>query len=141
MPRGLSTALALFGRLGNTTAPLTRSGLRWEFANLTAAIILLTVALAAIALFFFRRRTRDLTLIYIGVFCVLYAVRLLSHLALFRDLFHHSIDFWDYLDWIITCTIILPFGLFLYQLADERLRKLLRWLLTAQALFAVWGIL
>lgn len=119
----------------------SRSELRWDFINMAAAITLLSVALVAIALFFFRRRTSDLTLIYIGVFCVLYAVRLLSHLGLFRALFHHSTDFWDYLDWIITCTIILPFGLFLYQLADERLRKFLRWLLTVQSLFAVWGIL
>ncbi len=119
----------------------SRSELRWDFLNMAGAITLLAVALAAIALFFFRRRTRDLTLIYIGVFCVLYAVRLLSHLDLFRALFNHSTDFWDSVDWMITCSIILPFGLFLYQLADQRLRRFLGWLLAAQALFAVWGIL
>jgi hypothetical protein len=119
----------------------SRSDLRWDFLNMAGAITLLAVALAAIALFFFRRRTRDWTLIYIGVFCVLYAVRLLSHLDLFRVLFQHSKDFWDSVDWLITCSIVLPFGLFLYELADQRLRKLLRSLLTAQALFAVWGIL
>jgi phosphoserine phosphatase RsbU/P len=128
-------------RLLQSAVSFSRSELRWDFINMAAAITLLSVALAAIALFFFRRRTSDLTLIYIGVFCVLYAVRLLSHLGLFRALFHHSTDFWDYLDWIITCTIILPFGLFLYQLADERLRTFIRGLLAVQALFAAWGIL
>jgi amino acid transporter len=97
----------------------SRSDLRWDFLNMAGAITLLAVALAAIALFFFRRRTRDWTLIYIGVFCVLYAVRLLSHLDLFRALFQHSKDFWDSVDWMITCSIVLPFGLFLYQLADR----------------------
>ena len=79
--------IAAFSLL-QSAMPFSRSELRWGFINMAAAITLLSVAMAAIALFFFRRRTRDLTLIYIGVFCVLYAVRLLSHLALFRGLFH-----------------------------------------------------
>jgi len=32
-------------------------------------------------------------------------------------------------------------GLFLYQVADEHLRKLLRWLLAVQMAFAIFGIL
>src|SRR5438034_9189309 len=39
------------------------------------------------------------------------------------------------------CTIILPLGLFLYQLFDERLRNFFRWLLAAQTAFAIFGIL
>jgi len=105
---------------------------RWEFANIAAAVALLSIALAAIALFFFRRRTHDLTLIYFGLFCILYAVRLLTVLSSFRSLFHESLVFWNYVNWIITYTIILPFGLFLYQLVDEHLRTFLRWLLVAQ---------
>jgi sigma-B regulation protein RsbU (phosphoserine phosphatase) len=120
---------------------LSRSELRWEFANIAAAVALLSVALAAIALFFFRRKTRDLTLIYFGVFCILYSVRLLAVRPSFRALFDEPRAFWNYVDWVITCTIILPFGLFLYQLGDAHLRKLLRWLLAAQTAFSVFGIL
>jgi sigma-B regulation protein RsbU (phosphoserine phosphatase) len=36
---------------------------------------------------------------------------------------------------------IVPFGLFFYEIVTEDLRKLFRWLLTAQAVFAVLGIL
>jgi hypothetical protein len=114
---------------------------RWEFANMAAAVALLSIALAAIALFFFRRRTHDLTLIYFGLFCILYATRLLAVLTSFRSLFNEPQMFWDYVNWVITCTIILPFGLFIYQLLNEHLRKFLRWLLVAQTLFAVFGIL
>ena len=99
---------------------------------MAAAVALLSVALAAVALFCFRRRTRELTLICFGLFCILYAVRLLTVLSSFRSLFHESLVFWNYVNWIITYTIILPFGLFLYQLVDEHLRKFLRWLLVAQ---------
>jgi hypothetical protein len=102
----------------------------------------LSSALAAIALFFFfRRRTRDLTLIYFGLFCILYAIRLLAHLSSFRSLFDESRMFWNYVNWVITCTMILPFGLFLYQVADEHLRNFLHWLLAAQTVFAIYGIL
>jgi sigma-B regulation protein RsbU (phosphoserine phosphatase) len=120
---------------------LTRSELRWEFANMAAAITLLAIAVVAIALFFFRRKTRDLTLIYFGLFCSLYAVRMLALRQRFRLMFEAPPTFWGYVDWVITCTIIVPFGLFLYQIVAEDLRKLFRWLLAAQVVFAVFGLL
>src|SRR4029077_13110437 len=85
--------------------------------------------------------TRDLTLVYVGVFSILYAVRLLVSRLSFRSLFDEPRIFWAYADWVITCTIIVPLGLFLYHVADEHLRKFLRWLLAAQMGFAIFGIL
>ena len=127
--------------LAQAVVSLSRSDLRWELANIAAAVALLSIGLAAVALFFFRRRARELTLIYFSLFCILYAVRLLGLLSSFRSLIHESSIFWNYVNWIITCTIIVPFLLFLYQLADKHIRKFLRWLLVAQMLFAIFGIL
>ena len=127
--------------LAQAVASVSRSELRWELANIAAAVVLLSVALAAIALFFFRRRTRDLTLIYFGLFCILFAVRLLAYVPSFRSLFDESPMFWSYLGWVISSVIILPGGLFLYQVVGEHLKKFLRWLLIARALFAVFEIL
>jgi sigma-B regulation protein RsbU (phosphoserine phosphatase) len=127
--------------LAQVAAFLSRSELRWELAKIAAAVALLSVAFVAMALFFFRRKTRDQTLIYFGVLCSLYAVRLLASRPSFRFLFDESPAFWNYVSWVITCTIILPAFLFLYQVVGERLRKFLRWLLAAQAAFAVFGIL
>jgi sigma-B regulation protein RsbU (phosphoserine phosphatase) len=138
MPEMSNTTALL---LAHSVVSLSRSELRWEFANFAAAVVLLFIALAASALFFFRRGTRDLTLIYFSVFCILYAVRLLASLRSFGSLLLESGVFWSYVNWVITYTISLPFLLFLYQLADEHLRKFLRWLLVAQTLFAVFGIL
>ena len=138
MPDGSNTSALL---LAQAVASFSRSELRWELAIIAAAVAILSIALAAIALFFFRRGTRDLTLIYFGLFCILYAVRLLASLSSFRSLFDESRIFWAYVNWVITCTIILPFSLFLYQVADEHLRNLLRWLLAAQTVFAIFGIL
>jgi hypothetical protein len=127
---------ATFLLLAQAVAPLSRSGLRWEFANTATA-----VALLSIALFFFRRKTRDLTLIYFGTFCILYAVRLLANVRFFRSLFDEPGAFWLYVNWVITCTILIPFGLFFYQVGGEYLRKFFRWVIGAQMLFAVFGIL
>jgi len=127
--------------LAQAVASFSRSELRWELANIAAAVALLSIALAAVALFCFRRRTRDLTLIYFGLFCILYAVRLLALLSSFRSLFNESQMFWNYVSWVITCTIILPSGLFFYQVADEHLRNFLCWLLAAQTVFVIFGIL
>jgi phosphoserine phosphatase RsbU/P len=132
-----STALLL----AQAVVSISRSDLRWEFANIAAAVALLSMALAAIALFFLRRSTRDLTLIYFGLFCILYAVRLLAYLPSFRSLFDESPMFWSYLGWVISSILIFPGGLFLYQVVGERLRKFLRWLLVARALFAIFEIL
>lgn len=137
---GVSQATSLF--FTQLAIPLvSRAELRWEFANIAAGVALLSIALAAIAFFFFRRSARDLTLIFFGLFCILYAVRLLANVSSFRSLFGESQAFWGYLNWVITCTIILPFGLFLYQIVDESLRRFILWLIAVQAVFAVFGIL
>lgn len=119
---------------------VSRSELRWDFANIVAASVLFTVAVTALALFFFRRGARDLTLVYISLFCILYSVRLLTTLGFFRALFEEGLVPWNYLNWGITCTIVLPLTLFLYQLADEHLRKLLTWIFAGQAAFMIFGI-
>jgi ABC-type transport system involved in multi-copper enzyme maturation permease subunit len=112
MPDVLQTAFFLAQSL-----TLSRSDLRWEFANVAAAIALLAIAFVALAVFLFFRRPGDLTLIYFGSFCTLYGVRLLALGQTFRSMFNAPGTFWSYVDWVITCTIIVPFGLFLYQIA------------------------
>jgi phosphoserine phosphatase RsbU/P len=126
--------------LAQAATPVSRSELRWEFVNIAAAVALLSIALVAIALFCLRRKTRDLTLICFGLFCGLYAIRLLTDMRFFRSLFDEPRAFWAYVNWVITCTILIPFGFFFYQLANDYLRKPFRWLLAAQILFAVFGI-
>jgi hypothetical protein len=127
--------------LAQAVASFSRSELRWELANIAAAVALLAIALAAVALFFFRRRPYELTLVYFGLFCILYAARLLADRPSFRSLFDESRTFWNYVNWAITCSIALPIGLFLSQVVGQRLRKFFRWLLAAQSIFAVFGIL
>jgi sulfur transfer complex TusBCD TusB component (DsrH family) len=119
---------------------LTQVQLRWELLNVGAGVLLLVIGLGAISLYFFRSNSRDLTLIYFGLFTTLYGFRLLSERDSIRATLDFSLQVWRRLDWGISAVIILPFGLFVYQLVGEELRKLFRWLLWAQGIAAVLEI-
>jgi sigma-B regulation protein RsbU (phosphoserine phosphatase) len=137
MPEGMNTGALV---LAQASASFSRSELRWEFANITAAVVFLFLAFAAIALFCFRRGTRDPTLIYFALFCLLYGVRVLAYLPFFRSLFNESPTFWNYLALVISNTLFFPGALFLYQVVSESFRRFLRWLLAARALIAACEI-
>jgi len=128
------------GILGQTVISLPSSLLKWELVQIVVSAVLFFTALAAMALFFFRRKTGDLTLIFFGLFSLLFSVRLLTVLQVIRSLSGYSETFWLYLNWSITCIIVLPFGLFLFQVVSESLRKWLRWVLILQAVFALVGL-
>jgi phosphoserine phosphatase RsbU/P len=122
------------------TATVTRSQLRWELLHVAVAFVLLVAGGSAIALFCFRRKTRDLTLVYFGLFTLLYGIRLLGLQGVIQVLFEVRPRFWVFGNWFLTCTMNVPAGLFLYQVASEDLRRLFRWPIAVQALFAAFGI-
>ena len=126
--------------LTQASASFSWSELGWEFANMTAAAVFLFLAFAAIALFCFRRGTRDPTLIYFALFCLLYGLRVLAYLPFFRSLFNESPTFWNYLALVISNILFFPGALFLYQVVSESFRRFLRWLLAARALIAAYEI-
>ena len=119
---------------------LTRSQLRWEFASITIGVVLLFAGLAGLSLFALRRRARELTLVYFGIFSILYGIRLLAQQSIAQSLFDVDPRFWGLLIWLITCTILLPLSLFIYELADAPLKKMLRWVLAIQGALAAVGI-
>jgi sigma-B regulation protein RsbU (phosphoserine phosphatase) len=116
---------------------LTRSELRWEFLNMGVAVILLMVGVFSLVVYFFRRKSRERTLIFFGSFVILYAVRLFGDQTIARTLFAWHRSFWAYLNFVITATIVLPFALFLYQLVGENLRRFFRWVIAVQAAFGI----
>jgi sigma-B regulation protein RsbU (phosphoserine phosphatase) len=122
------------------TIQVVRSGLRWEVLHVTVGIILLVAGWAAVALFAFRRKTRDLTLVYFGLFSILYGTRLLALQGVVQLLFNETPRYWRLVDWLLTCTINVPVGLFLYQVANQTFRRIFRWMLAMLVLFAVFGL-
>lgn len=129
--------LALLAQISH---PLTRTQLRWEFASIAIGVVLLFAGFTGLSLFVLRRRTRELTLIYFGIFSILYGIRLLAQQRITQSLFDVDPRFWRLLIWFITCTILLPLSLFIYELADEPLKKVLQWVLAIQVALAGVGI-
>lgn len=122
------------------TVRVVRSQLRWELLKVAVAVVLLVTGSSAIALFSLRRKTRDLTLVYFGLFSLLYGIRLLALQGVVEALIDATPRFWILVNWLITCTINVPVGLFIYQLASENFRKAFRWLIAVQTLFAIFGL-
>src|SRR5277367_6660725 len=117
------------GPVASLVAPsltLVQSQLRWELLNVSAGVLLTVIGLGAVSLYFFRAKSRDLTLIYFGLFSALYGIRLLSQRPSIEATLNLPTRFWAFVDWGISAVIILPFGLFVYQLVGEPLKRLFR---------------
>jgi serine phosphatase RsbU (regulator of sigma subunit) len=123
--------------LADSLLGLTRSELRWQLAGVAIGIALLATGLASLALFLFRRKSSDFTLIYFATFSILYAVRLLFREDIFRSLFPFGDSVWQQLILFIDCFIVVPFTLFLIQIVEPRWQNILRWVLVAQIAFGV----
>jgi|HubBroStandDraft_6_1064221.scaffolds.fasta_scaffold50821_2 sigma-B regulation protein RsbU (phosphoserine phosphatase) len=119
---------------------LTPTELRWDLLNVGVGVLLLVIGLTASALFFFRPKWRDRSLIYFGVFTMLYALRLLANRMLIESVVDVSRVFWLYFDYFVSSTIVLPFGLYLYELVEPELKPFFLWIVGAQAVCAVGEI-
>jgi sigma-B regulation protein RsbU (phosphoserine phosphatase) len=119
---------------------LTPTELRWDLLNVGVGVLLLVIGLTATALFFFRPKWRDWSLIYFGVFTMLYAVRLLANRMLIESVVDVPRVFWLYLDYFISSAIVLPFGLYLYELVESELKPFFLWIVGLQAVCAIGEI-
>jgi len=115
--------------------------LRAQIAKLAFGFLILVIGLAALALFSFRRKTRDLTLLSLGIAAVLYGVRLFPRESIIQSIFHISKPLIKHIDLWITCLILTPFLIFFLQVVPLELgRTLVRWALYLQPIFLVLAI-
>lgn len=128
----------LFPLLALDVAPavLSTSELRWQLVALAIGVVLLAAGLVGIALFLFRRKTGDRSLLFFGVFSLLYAIRLIFRQHLVHSLFPASPNFWIYSDSAIDNFIVVPLTLFLIETVEASWKTALRWLLGVQVAFA-----
>jgi hypothetical protein len=122
------------------TASFSLADLRSETMTIVVGLILLVVGIGAVALFFFRSKSRDLTLIYFSIFSTFYAIRLLLRMTVVRSLSGISDSLRQHIDLWITVTLLIPFLLFLLQILGPQIKTLVRVFLIAQAIFAVAAI-
>ena len=122
------------------TPSFSLADLRSQMTTIVVGLILLVVGVGAVALFFFRSESRDLTLIYFSLFSTLYAVRLLFRTPVVCSLSGVSKSLREHIDLWITFILLIPFLLFLRQIVGPQIKTLVRVFLIAQAIFAAAAI-
>ena len=108
--------------------------LRSEMATIVVGLILLVAGVGVLALFFFRSKSRDLTLVYFSLFSILYAIRLLLDMPVVRSLSGVSDSVRQHIDLWITVILLIPFLLFLRQVLGPQIKTLVRVFLIAQTI-------
>ena len=123
-----------------TTDYSTRAEMIRDLPGIAIGMVLLALGAAAAGVFCARRRARDRTLIYLSLYSILYATRLLARQPSIQLLVPLPASVWAHVDWIITCFVALPFGLFMRELVEGAVKRALTGILMAQAVFAVLGV-
>jgi sigma-B regulation protein RsbU (phosphoserine phosphatase) len=121
--------------------PIAIAEWRWAIFSLGIAFILLSIGLAALALFVFRRRTAGQLPLYFGVFVILYAVRMIARESAFLSVFSIPAVIAGHLIRVITFTILLPALILFIQVVEKRWKVLFQWALGLHVAFSVFAIL
>jgi sigma-B regulation protein RsbU (phosphoserine phosphatase) len=114
---------------------------RWAVFSVAIGAILLTIGFLAVGIFLFRKKTTDRTLLYFGVFSILYAVRMFMREQLLFSAFGFSSAVAGHIDRTITVTIALPIQFLFMEIVQPRWRRIILWTLGVQTVFACLGIL
>src|SRR5271157_2947687 len=129
--------------LANLAATSTFSNAEWRWTILAIGIgaILLTIGFIAVAIFLFRKQTTDRLPLYLGIYIILYAVRvflreppLLSVLSISPAVAGHIIR-------AITFTFAFPLLFLFLEVVQTRWRPVILWMLGVQLVFATFAIL
>ena len=113
---------------------------RWAIFALGACSILLTVSFIAIGIFLFRRKRKDRTLLYFGVFVTLYAARIFIREQPLISVFAIPHAIAGHIERAITFTIMLPSLLLCLEIVQTRWRRVIQWILGVQLVFAALAI-
>jgi sigma-B regulation protein RsbU (phosphoserine phosphatase) len=114
---------------------------RWAIFSLGIAFILLSIGLAALAFFAFRRRTAGQLPLYFGVFVALYAVRMMARESALLSIFSIPLVIANHLIRVITFTILLPTLILFIQVVEKRWKTLFQWTLGVHVAFSIFAIL
>lgn len=120
-----------------TIAPALESTaeLGWQLAAIAIGVVLLSIGLAGLCLFFMRRKTGDRSLVFFSFFSLLYAIRLIHGQSFMQILLPGWTGLWKYFDLVLECFIVVPLTLFLIEIVQTPWKTVLRWVLAIQVAF------
>jgi serine phosphatase RsbU (regulator of sigma subunit) len=146
--RPLGVTLCLFATdslaQSQTIATLTsddRPNLLKDLASVAIGGFLFALGLVAAALFTWRQEKRNRSLLYFGIFCVLYGFRLIGNAGLMQLSVALPHAFWRYQDAFITYWIPLPALLSVELLLGRGWKSSLRAMWQLQLIYAVSAVL
>jgi len=122
------------------TSPAPITEWRWTIFGVGVGAILLAIGLFAIGIFLFRKRTTDRTLLYFGIFVVIYAVRIFLRDSALISVFAVSPAFAYHVIRAITFTLGLPPLLLFLDVVQTRWRRVILWALGVQLVFSCFAI-
>jgi phosphoserine phosphatase RsbU/P len=122
------------------TGAFTIAQWRWAIFSIGVGAILLTIGFLAAGIFLFRKQASDRTLLYFGVFVILYAIRVFLREPALLSVFAISPPLADHIIRAITFTIALPTLFLFLEVVQTRWRRVLLWTLGVQLAFASFAI-
>jgi len=129
--------------LVNLAAISTFSNAEWRWTIFAVGIgaILLTIGFIAVGIFLFRKQTTDRTLLYLGIYVILYAVRIFLRETPLLSVFSISPAVAGHIIRAITFTFALPLLFLFREVVQTRWRRVILWMLGVQLVFAPFAIL
>jgi hypothetical protein len=129
--------------LANLAATNTFPNTEWRWAIFAIGIgaILLTIGFIAVAVFVFRKETTDRTLLYLGIYVMLYAVRIFLREPPILSVFSISPAVAGHIIRVITFTFVLPLLFLFLEVVQTRWRRVILCMLGVQSVFATFAIL
>jgi sigma-B regulation protein RsbU (phosphoserine phosphatase) len=122
------------------SSPDLSAAWRWTVYGVGVGAILLTIGLFAIGIFLFRKRATDRTLLYFGIFVVIYAVRIFLRDSALTSLFAMPPAFAYHVIRAITFTLGLPPLLLFLEVVQARWRRVILWALGVQIVFTCFAL-
>jgi sigma-B regulation protein RsbU (phosphoserine phosphatase) len=108
-------------------------------AALLGVLILMAGALS-FGLFALRPRPRDSALLYFGIAASMYGSRLIATTRLVRQVFAGTDAGWDWIIWVVSYTIFIPFTFFFINTVAPQWRRASAWIAGAALGAAMFGI-
>jgi sigma-B regulation protein RsbU (phosphoserine phosphatase) len=108
-------------------------------AVLLGVLILIAGAMSSL-LFALRPRPRDSALLYFGIAASMYGLRLIATTRLVRQAFSGTDAVWDWIIWVVSHTIFIPFTIFFINTVAPQWRRASAWIVGVALGAAVFGI-
>jgi len=130
--------LSIAGLVG--AGPISTAEWRWAILALGISAILLTIGLIATGVFLFRKKTTDRTLLYFGVYVILYGTRVFLRASPLLPVFAISPAVADHIIRAITFTFSVPLLFLFLEIVQARWRRVILAALAVQLIFAAIAI-